>query len=515
MTVGGTAIGVRYENPVLPGFHPDPTVCRAGEDYYLATSTFEYFPGVPLYHSENLADWEPIGHCLTRDEQLPLDDVDSSEGVFAPTLRHHDGTFYLVTTNVAAGGHFVVTAEDPRGEWSDPVWVDAPGYDPDLFWDDGEAYFTYANDDAVRQTSVDLETGETGVTGEAATIWEGLDGAFTEAPHIYEVDGTYYLLAAEGGTHTQHMVSVARSDDPTGPFEDHPDNPIFSHRSRVMRPIAATGHGDLVRANDGSWWMTFLGIRQQGGHVPYHTLGRETFLAPVTWEDGWPVVNDGDLVEPEMDVVDTELTADGDRSWTRTSDPFDGDELGPEWNYRRNPERERYSLEENSLVVRGGPDALDDYNPAFVGRRQQRHDSRATARLQFEPDGDEEAGLTVFRDEDHHYDLAVVDDGDGGRLAQVRLRIDGLSDVVGERSLPDGEVTLAVESTETEYAFAAGPASAGTDELDELATADARYVSTEVATGFTGVYYGLYATGNGAESGTPARFTDFASGPSE
>jgi len=507
-----------YANPVLPGCHPDPTVCRAGEDYYLATSTFEYFPGVPLYHSENLADWEPVGHALTRDEQLPLDDVDASEGIFAPTLRHHEGTFYLVTTNVAAGGHFVVRAEDPRGEWSDPVWIDAPGYDPDLFWDDGQVYVTYANDDTIRQTTVDLETGETGETGDAATIWEGLDDAFTEAPHLYEVEGTYYLLAAEGGTHGQHMVSVARSDDPTGPFEDHPDNPIFSHRSRVMQPIAATGHGDLVQAHDGSWWLTFLGIRQQGEHVPYHQLGRETFLAPVTWETGWPVVNGGDVVELAMSVDDTDLEATGDRAWTRTVDPFadatDTADLGPEWNYRRNPDRERYRIEGDALVLSGGPDTLEDPHATFVGRRQQHHDSRATCRLSFDPDPGEEAGLTALMNEDHHYDVVVVE-REGERRALARLRIGPSTEEVAEVSLPDGPVTLSIEASPRSYDLFAGPTDGAPASTTTLATADARYLSTEVATGFTGVYFGLYATGDGNDCESAARFTDFEYGPME
>lgn len=511
------SLPVEYQNPILPGFHPDPSVCRADEDYYLATSTFEYFPGVALFHSTNLADWEPIGSALDRESQLPIDGIESSHGVFAPTIRAHEGTIYLATTLVGAGGNLVVTTDDPTGDWSEPTWVDASGYDPDLFWDDGTTYWTYANDDAIHQCTVDLETGE---TGEVETIFHGLEGGYTEAPHLYEIDGTYYLIVAEGGTHNQHLVAVARSDEPSGSFEPHPDNPIFSHRSRVMHPIGATGHGDLVRAHDGSWWMTFLGIRQRGEHPPYHVMGRETFLAPVTWEDGWPVVNDGKPVDLAVDVPETDLVREGqgqsqaDPAWTRSRDPFARDELGPAWNYRRIPEWDRYRLVDGALELDGGPATLEDEAPTFVGRRQQHHDFAASCTLAFDPGAGEEAGLTAFQNEEHHYDVAVVG-RDGERRAIARRRIDGLVDVVvGERSLPDGPVALAIESDDETYRLLAGPAEeGGIGDLEPLGEGHARYLSSEVATGFTGVYLGCYATGNGAECERAARFEDFQYGP--
>ena len=497
---------MQYENPVLPGFHPDPSVCRVGTDYYLATSSFEYAPGLPLYHSENLVDWEPIGHCIERPD---LEDAAPSQGIFAPTLRHHDGTYYLVTTNVSAGGHFVITADDPRGEWSEPTRIDAPGIDPDLFWDDdGTVYFTYrSGPDGIEQAELDLETGE---LGESRQLCRRLVADYTEAPHLYEIDGTYYLLVAEGGTHTRHMVCAARADDPTGPFEPCPDNPILSHRSvsGAYNPIQATGHGDLVQAHDGSWWLVFLGIRKHGGHPGWHHLGRETFLAPVTWEDGWPVVNGGEPIEREMTVPETDLERDAvERPWA-TEAPFHGDALGPEWNYRYPPEEDRYVLEDGALTLHGGPPSLDDRRPTFVGRRQQHFDCEVTTRLAFDPDDADEAGLAAVYDDSHHYEIGIVR-RDGERRAVCRLTVGGVSEVVGETTLPDGPVTLSLEATQDRYRF--GVEADG--ERDELATAATRYLATEVAGGFTGVYVGPYATGRGSDCESPARFDSFAYRP--
>lgn len=509
---------MQYENPVLPGFHPDPSVCRAGEEFLLATSSFEYFPGVPLYRSRNLVDWEPIGHALTREAQLPLANAAPSEGIFAPTIRHHEGTYYLVTTNVSDGGHFLVTADDPAGAWSDPTWIDAPGIDPDLFFDDGTVYFTYrGGEHGIEQATLDPETG---ALGEPRRLCNELAGPYTEAPHLYRIDGTYYLVVAEGGTHTRHMVSVARADHPTGPFEPCPHNPVLSHRglSGAFHPIQATGHGDLVRATDGSWWLVFLGIRQHGEHPGWHHLGRETFLAPVTWRDGWPVVNGGDPVDVEMVVPETDLTRHppGDRpgaaaddrdgaTTPRETDPFAGGALGPRWEHRYAPERDRYAMDGEGLALHGGPRTLDDRQPTFVGRRQDAFDCRVRVELSFDPDEGDEAGLAAVYDGDHHYDLGVTR-RDGTRRAVVRLRIGDASEEVAGRDLPDGPVTLDLAATTDEYRFGVDCG----DGTDPLATARSKYLATEVAGGFTGVYLGVYATGDGTEASAPARFRRFS-----
>ncbi|NGM69136.1 glycoside hydrolase family 43 protein [Natronolimnobius sp. AArcel1] len=484
---------MRYKNPVLPGFHPDPTICRADGSFFLATSSFEYVPGVPLYRSDNLADWEPIGHALTRDSQFAAHHADALTGIYAPTLRHHDGTFYLVTTNVSGGGHFFVTAEDPAGEWSEPTWIDAPGIDPDLFFEDGTCYFTYHSDDPdapIQQAELDLETGD---LGESSTIWTGFRDPYVEAPHIYERDGTYYLMVAEGGTHAGHMVVMARADDPTGPYEGCPDNPILTHWGQPRDAIRAVGHADLVQDHNGAWWLVCLGIRQRGPWPRYHHLGRETFLAPVSWENGWPVVNDGEPIQAAMDAP-----LPGDRKTDETSidrtDTTFADGLGLEWQFRRNPDRERYETGSDGLRLRGGPESLAEPGATFVGRRQTAFDCRLEAALSFDPGAGEEAGIAVVADERHHYQVGVTR-REGRREAIVRLRIGDATEIVGRT--PVGEtVDLSVVADAESYRFLVD----GT----ELGSGSTRYLSTEVADGFTGVVVGPYATGHGTTCETDA-----------
>lgn len=291
-----------YTNPVIPGFYPDPSVCRVGEDYYLVTSSFEYFPGVPIFHSRDLVHWRQLGHCLTRCSQLPLQKAGFSAGIYAPTLRYHQGRFYMVTTNVTAQQHLIVSAEDPAGEWSEPLWLTHGAIDPSLFFDDdGTVYFTSNGDGGIVQSTLDLVSGQ--FTSPMRAIWAGTGGAYPEAPHLYKINGAYYLMIAEGGTEYGHMETIARSASPWGPFEPCPRNPILTHRS-LAHAIRCTGHADLVEDHLGNWWMVFLAVRPVDAYPPRYHLGRETFLAPVTWDtDGWPLVNGGKPVELLMETL--------------------------------------------------------------------------------------------------------------------------------------------------------------------------------------------------------------------
>jgi alpha-N-arabinofuranosidase len=498
---------VPYRNPVLPGFHPDPTVCRVGRDYYLATSSFEYFPGVPLFHSRDLVHWRPIGHCLARASQLPLRGANHWSGIFAPTLRWHDGRFFMITTNVGGSGHFFVHAEDPAGDWSDPIPVEGEGFDPDLFFDtDGRTWFSrHAHGDrlGIVLREIDLSTGR--FVGSEHRIWRGWEDDLCEAPHLYRIGGWYYLFAAEGGTLRSHMVTAGRSREVTGPYEPCPRNPILSHRSRVTEPIQQTGHADLVQAHDGSWWIVFLGIRQPNDL--HHHLGRETFLAPVTWEDGWPVVHGGRAVTLEMDVP-----ALPPAPWPEAParDDFDGSVLAPTWNFRRNPTAGSWSLAERpgSLALFGGAETLDEtvLAPVFVGRRQQHFRCAAAAHLEFAPRHDgEEAGLSVFQDEAHHFDLALRR-RDGRNAIVLHRRVGDLPVQPVVAPYDGGRVVLRIEADENRYRF-----SFGEDEEHQrpLGESLARYLSTEVAGGFTGTYVALYATGAGRPASVPAFFDWF------
>ena len=250
-----------YQNPVIPGFHPDPSICRVGDEYFLVTSTFTYFPGVAIFRSSNLVDWTQIGNVLDRRAQLDLRSTqgNTSLGVFAPTLRHHDDRFWMITTVCTLDGglqNFFVTAADPTGPWSDPIAIDVFGIDPDLAWDDDGNCWVHTALGVISRCRIDDRTGA--VLDAPVTTWSGTGMQYPEAPHLLRRGDHWYLLIAEGGTERGHAVSIARGPTPSGPWESCPDNPIISHRS-TDRPIQNTGHGDLVEAPDGSWWMVLLG----------------------------------------------------------------------------------------------------------------------------------------------------------------------------------------------------------------------------------------------------------------
>jgi alpha-N-arabinofuranosidase len=385
-----------FQNPVISGCFPDPSICRVGNDYYTVHSTFEYFPGVPVMHSKDLVHWRLIGYCLTRKSQLPLDKVRASGGIYAPTIRYHDGTFYMVTTNVDGGGNFYVTAKNPAGPWSEPVWLDSSGMDPSLFFDDdGKVYYIRhegQGDGYIAQRIFNLETGK--LEGPLTKIWGGTGGIWAEGPHMYKINGKYFLMISEGGTSYGHSVTVARSDSPWGPFESDPNNPILTHRNLPNHPIQVVGHADMVETPDG-WWLVCLGVRPQGGR--FHHIGRETFLAPVAFNKaGWPVVNKNGTIELTMPAPKLPQ-----HIWPKlpARDNFDSKTLALQWNYLRNPNQADYSLTERPGFLRLNGSAVtisDKDSPAFVGQRQTDFNCVASTLLEFDPNSEnEEAGLVV------------------------------------------------------------------------------------------------------------------------
>ncbi|MGW7210195.1 glycoside hydrolase family 43 protein [Streptomyces sp. NPDC054837] len=477
-----------YGNPVIGGFHPDPSVCRVGEDYYLVCSSFEYFPGVPLFHSRDLVHWRQIGNVLDRPGQLELpDDLPASAGIYAPTLRHHDGRFHLITTNVGARGNFIVTSQRPEGPWSDPVWLDLAGIDPDLAWDeDGSCWVAVAGCAVAR---IDPGTGK--VLEGPLPVWSGSGMQDPEAPHLYRIGEWWYLLVAEGGTAHGHSVSIARARSPRGPYEPAPANPILTHRSTGL-PVQCTGHADLVEAADGTWWMVLLGTRPRGYFPSFHVLGRETFLTPVEWVDGWP----------RAELVLERHPAPA--AWHAVEPPperddFDAADLAPHWiSPRRRPD-DSWSLAERPgwLTLRATGTSLDRPGHTFVGRRQQHHDCRFAARL--DP-GSGRAGLSVRLDEAHHYDIEVA----GGEAA-VSARIGPVRQCLARRTVEPGPVTLTVEARTDSLVPPTGQEGTGVRaggpdvvalgiDGERLAELDGRYLSTQVAGGFTGRVVGMYVT---------------------
>ena len=486
-----------FRNPVLSGCYPDPSICRVGDDFYLVTSTFEYVPGVPVLHSRDLVTWRTIGHALTRTSQADLSSAEASKGIFAPVIRHHDGVLYMITTDMSGAGSFYVTTDDPTGEWSEPTLIRETEWsmDPSLLFDtpdrggDGTVYYTRhggGRHGGVYQATLDITTGE--LDAEPRLIWPGTGGIWPEGPHLYHVGDRYYLLISEGGTSYDHSLTVARSRSPWGPFEAHPDNPILTHRDRPDHPFQALGHADLVELADGSWWAVMLGIRP---HKRRHLLGREVFLAPVTWEDGWPVINGGEPIEPEMDASGlpartTSAPTTGRVDFTAT------DVLGLEWIGLRTPNDGRWQLEPGvGLRLSPTPTTIDDVgSPAFIGRRQQHHSMRAGGLLDFDPraDGDV-AGLVIRLQDDTHHDLVISRRG-SVRVASL-IQVDhGERRVVKTAVVADGLLELWIDCDIDRYEFSVfdndGPRLLGNLPTSSLAI--------ETAESFTGVVIGLYAS---------------------
>ncbi len=504
---------------MLPGSHPDPSICRVGDDFYLATSTFEYFPGITLHHSRDLVHWRPIGHALDRPSQLPLDTVPPSGGLYAPTLRHVDGRFYAVCTLVGGDGtqgNFLVSADDPAGAWSEPSWLsDAPGFDPSLFVDeDGRAWLCGSWDrdpdhnpgrTVIWVQEFDLARAE--LVGERQLVWTGFAAGarWSEGPHLYRVGGYYYLLTAEGGTELDHAVVVARSPSVAGPYESCPHNPMLTARHLGPgQPIVATGHADLVELADGSWWAVLLSQRTVGdGSIG--NLGRETFLTPVQWHDGWPLFNPGPgrvLLNERAPDLPAHPWPQGPRV-----DPFDAAELRPDWLMIRTPRSAWWSLTARPGHLRlqlRPPTLADRGNPSFVGRRLQHRDFSAHTVVDVVPAADgEAAGLALVHSDAFHIRLELS--GVAARVVRATVRRAGVDTVAGEVTVPAGPVQLGVEARGDDYQLRVG--------AQPVATVDGRVLGWPLAGGFFGALVGLYATSTGTASSTTADFDWFEYAP--
>jgi xylan 1,4-beta-xylosidase len=489
---------VTYHNPIIPGFWSDPSVCRVGEDYYLITSTFEFFPGIPVFHSKDLVNWEMIGYAIHRPEQMP-----KGLNLFAATIRYHDGTFYMINTNLAGGGNFYVTATNPAGPWSDPIWVNVQGIDPDLFFDDNGKVYVISSPFVLHE--IDIKTGK--LLDQGWKIFNGNGGRYAEGPHIYKKDGFYYLMDAEGGTEEAHSECIARSKDIWGPYNPNPANPILAHANAAGQgnPIQGVGHADIIEAHDGSWWMVFHGYRSNGDGT-HHFLGRETCLAPVSWpKNGWPVVNGNGTATVNMTCPTLPLKPLADVA-PRTE--FDGDKLPLEFNYLRYPVTANYSLSARKGFLRltGSEQTIEDQkSPTFIGRRLQHFKFTASTSLDFNPGkANEEAGISLLNN-GVHFDL-LVKLANGKRMAVCRLRFGNVVHESEPVSLKPGPVTLAVGCDKTSFLFSYAQ---GNAPLKEIQRVPARYLSSETVGWFAGVYVGLYATGNGKISTAPADYDWF------
>ncbi len=473
-----------YNNPVQKGFYPDPSVCFAEGKYYMVCSSFQYFPGVPLFESEDLVNWTQIGHVLTRKNQVMLEKINSSGGVFAPTIRYHDGRFYMVTTNDTTHQNFYVYTDDIRGEWSDPIYVDQGGIDPSLFFEDGHTYFMsngQADDGrgGVIQCEIDIATGER--LSERRCLWQGSGGRYLESPHMYKINGVYYLMAAEGGTEYGHMITYARADSVWGEFQGYPKNPVLTNRNKAPNIIQGIGHGDLIRDENGNWHILCLGFRQIGIWQPYHHLGREVFLTPVTFhEDGWFTAgSDGT-------TADSYPSPYGTQQVEKKLFTFENTDWGIDWCFMRHPHTENYDLGADYAVLQGTDVTLDmTDSPTFVGLRQR--DFNADICCEIDVDGGE-GGIVIYHTEREHYEAAVRETEEGFE-AILRLNIGGIHHTQSAVKLSSGSAVLKIEAGNYGYAFSVIADGAE----HELGYGFSKYLSSEVCEGFTGVIIGLYA----------------------
>lgn len=532
-----------FNNPILSGFYPDPSICRVNDDYYMITSSFAYFPGIPIFHSKDLVNWEQIGHVLDRPSQLNLDGVGISCGIFAPTIRYNKGVFYVITTNIGNGGNFIVTSTTPYGPWSDPYWIDdTPGIDPSLFFDDNKVYYigtakatdaAYDYDNEIYCQELDLSSMK--LVGNRFGLWRGAlkNAHCPEGPHLYKINNYYYLIIAEGGTEHFHAVTIARSNNISGPYEGYAGNPILTHRHLGKEyPISNVGHADLIETQNGEWYLVFLGSRPYGGY--YKNLGRETFLAPVKWEDDWPIVSPGTCkVEFEYPVPNLPYFK---VSSLPTRDEFNSDILSFIWNCIRTPREKFYSLTDRPGYLRlkltpkrlvdiidySSTDSRYDLNktPSFIGRRQQHINFNTIVKMEFTPHNEfETAGLALIQNNNFQYRLeySLLDSKKVIRLMKCvskpsinfndNSKYDNIESKIIEKEFDSDILYLKICALGQDYNFYYG------DSLDNMQllieNVDGRILSPDIAGGFVGTYIGMFASSNGQESNNVADFDWF------
>lgn len=506
-----------YRNPILPGYYPDPSITRVDGDYYLVNSSFAHFPGLPVFHSRDLVNWRQIGNAIDRLKQLDFAGLGLSRGVFAPDISFHNGLFYIAGTCVDCGGNFVITARDPAGPWSDPTWLDFEGIDPSIFWDGDAAWIVnngppgetprYDGHRAIWLQRFDWRTLR--MVGPRTRLVNGgtdiaKEPSWIEGPHLLKRDGFHYLIAAEGGTGDNHSEVVFRARDLDAPFEPFAGNPILSQRGldpARAHPVTSAGHAKFVETQNGEWWATFLATRPYAGDA--YTIGRETFLLPVTWHDGWPRVLPHGAAIPFV-AKRPKLPATPVRAPQRDGtigylDEFDGARLGPAWIGIRMPRAPFYRLEGGALVLDGGA-ALGDVGgaPAFVGRRQQQHVATISTQVRFTPtrDGDR-AGLAAVQSDRSHLFFGVTRAGGQRQVALYRRDRADADTLVASAPIGDGgAVTLTIRMNGGTMAFDYAIGGAARTLRSGV---DAAPLTTARAGGFVGTVIGPYAWTGGGE----------------
>ena len=517
-------------NPILAGFYPDPSICKAGNDYYIVNSSFAYYPGLPLFHSKDLLNWQQVGYALNRPEQLNLDGAGVSRGLFAPAITYHKGTFYIVCTLIDKLGNFVITTKDPKDPWSNPIALpQVNGIDPSLFFDEDEKLYIVYNSippnnismhdghRTIRMFELDPQNFKT-IGDEKLLINGGTDMAkkpvWIEGPHLYKKDDWYYLMCAEGGTGYNHSEVIFRSKSVKGPFVSYDKNPILTQRQldpKRKNPVTTTGHADLVEGPDGKWWGVFLGCRPYEGD--YYNTGRETFMAPVEWNNGWPVFNFGaDEIKYSYPI-----NAKANNRKEKFSgnyyfrDEFDKAELNMRYSFLRTVRQQWYSAidKPGALSIQVRPETCSEKsNPSFIGFRQAHLKGYAATSLNFTATAEnEKAGLLIFQSEKNYYYLCKSVK-EGKAVVELYKAQELLASETIEPKT-DKDIFFKIEARMDKYAFYY------TLKKDKwkllLDNADGKFLSTKGAGGFVGCMYAMYATSNGKASTNTAQYNWFES----
>ncbi len=444
-----TSLVQLISNPIIKGFNPDPVICRQGDDYYIATSTFEWFPGVRIYHSKNMQDWKLVAQPLDRVSQLDMKGIPNSGGVWAPCLTHHDGLFWLVYSNVKSvespwkcGDNFLVTAPEIEGPWSEPIQLPFAGFDPSLFHDaSGRKYITYRewgprhhsnphNHIVLQEYFHDTRS----LSEKSSIIFTGTQRKLTEAPHIYQVGGYYYLFVAEGGTAYDHAVTVLRSNELGGPYELHPDETILTSAHMPEHVLQKAGHGAILQTHNGEWYMVFLVGRPiksktqtaQESAMGYCPLGRETAIDKIEWRDNWPHVVGGQHAKSSIPAPEFSTTNDTPNE--TFIDRFNTSKLDAEWQTLRVPfsdELGEISPDNKCLRLFGREPLISQFTQATVGHRWKHFQFDAITNLSFKPvNPQQNAGIACYYNTQNWIYCFIDFDSDLGSRSLKIIQLD-------------------------------------------------------------------------------------------
>ena len=491
---------MNYNNPIIKGFHPDPSICRVGKDYYLVTSTFEYFPGIPVYHSVDLINWELIGHCIDRPEQLPMEISKASGGIWAPTIRYHDGTFY-VTATFSEKGNFIVHSKSPAGGYSAPVWTEMNGIDPSMFFEDGEMYYC-ANDwgrenedpEGISVARMDPLTGK--VKGDIKRIWTGTGNGWLEAPHIYHIGEYYYLFAAEGGSGWGHMVTTARSRSIWGRYEPCPHNPILTNRNDTSKQVLESGHADLIQDAEGNYYIVHLAIRPCIGSKT--NLGRETFLTPLKKEDGWFYIEGGKAKLQEEICKTVEQ-----RKTNAVEADFCKKEWEKEWLFIGTLVQENYSRGKGELTLRPSGEKLQDgqMGVTFAAMRQPDFECEIQTSLECHGDGIA-SGLAAYLAPGYLYRIYLSCEA-GERYVVVEKFAEDFHQIVYREKVVCKEIGFTMRADKNKYMFSYTI----NGNTINAAECSVRFLCTGIPNRcFTGTVVGVFAEGDKRESASIRKF---------